>query len=287
MVPTVVCVTAAHNSVLGEDARPATPRKGGDSGEIAPLARALVPPPPVDLQPSVALARWIAAVCRAAQRPGWLIAPPADAVSGALDYDGALFVPRPPVCFRDGTLLDRAAGRDAEALATAVPRSCGITPLLVETLRTGNPRLQRLLGKHEWAAARRLWAAALRDIAALSIGGVGEACDYGSGDTAKKAVTRGRQAWRLLRAWPWVEFTSPGAAPPHMWRSEPIERGSAVDRSLRMWAGLHDPATPGSAGATVLAPPPRAMLERYLQRYPERRERVTAMYGLRDYPSDI
>lgn len=249
VVPIVVCVTAAHNSVLGEDGRLAAPRKGGDSGETAPLARALVPPPPAELGPSVALARWIAAVCRAAQRPGWLIATPDDAMSGPLGYDGALFVPRPPVCFRDGFLLDRAAGRDAEVLAPAIPRSYGITPLLVETLRTGNPRLKRLLGKHEQAAARRLWAAALRDIAALSIEGVGEACGYGSEDTAKKAVTRGRQAWRLLRAWPWVEFTSPGAAPPRSWRQEPFERGSAIDQSLRMWAGL-----PGWGGTDAVVP---------------------------------
>lgn len=234
--------TVGGHNLIERTAHPA-PGTGGNLRPNHPLkAPALCPPAPAKLQPSVALARWIAAACRAAGRPGWLVgAIPPEAVSGPLGYDGALFVPRPPVCFRDGTLLGRVAGRDAEVATPAAPGSGVITPQLAEALRTGSPVFAEMLGRHEVAAARRLWAAALRDIGGVGIGRVARACGYtgaNAEDTAKKAVARGRQTWRSLGAWPWVEFTGSGAAPPRMWRRAPIERGSAVDRSLRMWAGL-------------------------------------------------
>lgn len=222
------------------DARSDAPITGGNLGpNHPPKAPALCPPAPAKLRPSVALARWVAAACRAAGRPGWLVgAIPPGAVSGPLSYDGALFVPRPPVCFRDGTLLGRVAG-DAEVATPAVPGA--ITPQLAEVLRTGSPVFAELLGAHEEAAARRLSAAALRDIAGVGIEQVLDVCGYHgefAADTARDDLRRARAAWRSLGAWPWAEFTGESAAPPRMWRRVPIERGSTVDRSIRMWSGL-------------------------------------------------
>lgn len=95
-----------------------------------------------------------------------------------------------------------------------------------------------LLGPHDLAQWRRLWAAALRDLHGLALAEIadeiaarGKACDESE---AGKQVRAGRALWRRLDdSWPWRYLDGDGRPPGDWMRAG---GGPALDALFEVWA---------------------------------------------------
>lgn len=107
-------------------------------------------------------------------------------------------------------------GRRFQPLRELIPSEAALA------LETGHEVAVARLGPHARAALRRLYAAALKDVAGLTGSEVVDECGYSSEPSAFRAVADGRRAWQAAGGWPWVGFDSKGR-PPSSWRSQGAE----------------------------------------------------------------
>lgn len=149
------------------------------------------------------------------------------------DSQAHLYVPRPPWRFT-GRSVAPGVWRVDDPIPT--PDFEGLSPRLAVALETRHRLALAQLSTHDLATGNRLYAAALRDIVRLEDEEIADVCCWAGNHaarTARDAYREGRQVWRRLAAWPWLEFAS-DAHPPSSWRQGDMPR--KLTRSLETWA---------------------------------------------------
>lgn len=123
------------------------------------------------------------------------------------------------------TRLFRIAENGALVFPKLPPLESVVSERLALALEAPRPLAFERLGAHDWAAGRRLYAAALRDLAGLSEDEIAKACGFKEAETfgdprnARDAVSRGRRTWHQMGAWPWSHL-HPNGRPPANWRRD-------------------------------------------------------------------
>jgi hypothetical protein len=155
--------------------------------------------------PGLALVADAAAMYRSG-RPGWKI-------GGLPDSGEPLVVPEGILSMRQGSGVDFFAVK--ESPETFLPTRLAVA------LRTREPTAQGVyesLTEQDRVAGRRLYAAALRDIAGLDDDAIATAGGHECSNAdraARRDYEAGREFWNRLGGWPWLYFQ--GGKPPDNW----------------------------------------------------------------------
>lgn len=148
-------------------------------------------------------------------------------------YGKRLCVPRLTLLFRVPDGADFVSGEPAPSTA---PEAI-LPERLAVALTTGDPTSStayNTLGPQDRVAGRRLYAAALRDLAALDDDATADCCGIDCEDApraARRDYEVGRELWHKLSCWPWVYF--PHGKPPDEWRDQGAD--ALVAKAFAVW----------------------------------------------------